>query len=100
MAALKGRYHGRLTLIGVADVGGAPSWVHGLIRSSFRKKYPYPILLDWSGRLPAGLHCQKDSANVFLLDPTGRILATERGEYGEEARRRLMERADLTVRTE
>ncbi len=100
VAALKGRYHGRLTLIGVADVGGAPSWVHGLIRSSFRKKYPYPILLDWSGRLPAGLHCQKDSANVFLLDPTGRILATERGEYGEEARRRLMERADLTVRTE
>jgi hypothetical protein len=79
VTALKARYGGRLKLTGVADVGGAPGWVQGLIRKNFRKQYAYPILLDWSGNLPTALHCQKDVANVFLLNAVGRVLATERG---------------------
>jgi Glycosyl transferase family 2 len=97
--ALKARYGRRLELAGVADVGGAPAWVRGMIRKSFRKKYPYPILLDWSGRLPASLHCQKDVANIFLLDPAGRVLASERGECAAGAWCRLTAAADPAVKS-
>jgi len=97
VAALKMRCGGRLKMTGVANVGGAPGWVQGLIRRKFRKEYTYPILLDWSGKLPAALHCEKDVANVFLLDAAGCVLATERGECGEVALQHLTQTADLTL---
>ena len=97
VTALKARYGGRLKMTGVADVGGAPGWVQGLIRKKFRKKYAYPILLDWSGKLPAALHCQKDVANVFLLDSAGRVLATERGACGEISLPYLTQATDLAL---
>ncbi len=99
VTALKTRYNGKLKLVGVADVGGAPGWVHGLIRKSFRKKYDYPILLDWSGQLPATLHCEKDVANVFLLDSAGRVLTTEHGECGETSLQHLTQAVDLAPGT-
>jgi hypothetical protein len=100
VAALKARYGRRLKLTGVADVGGAPGWVQGLIRKKFRKQYAYPILLDWSGQLPAALHCEKDAANVFLLDAAGRVLATERGECAAASLPRLTQRADQALGAE
>jgi len=69
--------------------------MHGIIRNSFRKKYSDPVLLDWSGRLPALVQIQKDSANIYLLDRRGRGLATEQGECGDKAWRRLTGSADL-----
>ncbi len=100
VAALKSRYGGRIEMIGVADVSVAPGWLHGMISKSFRKKYAYPILLDWSGKLPAALRCEKDVANVFLLDPAGMVLATERGECGESARHGLTQAVDLAVKAD
>jgi hypothetical protein len=97
VTAVKARYGNRLEMIGMANVGGAPGWVHGVIRKSFQKKYPYPILLDWSGRLPASLHCERDVANVFLLDTAGRVLATERDEYKRVSMEKLAYAADLAI---
>jgi hypothetical protein len=95
VAALKARYGKRIEMIGVADVGGAPGWLHGLIRKSIRNKYAYPILLDWSGSLPASLNCQQDTANVFLLDPTGHVLTTGGGACDKTALARFTRAADL-----
>lgn len=97
VAALKAHYHGRLKLVGVADVGGAPGWVHGLIRKKFRQEYAYPILLDWSGKLPSDLRCEKDVANVFLLDSEGDVLATEHGDCGEIPLQHLTQMTDLAL---
>ena len=97
VAGLKPQCEGRLNLIGVANVGGAPDWVHGLIRKKFRNQYPYAILLDWSGKLPASLHCQQDVANVFLLDSAGRVLATERGKCDAASLQNLTHLVDLAL---
>jgi hypothetical protein len=97
VTAAKARHELRREIIGVADVGGAPGWVHGLIRKKFRKEYPYPILLDWSGNLPALLHCKREVANVFLLSPTGRVLADEHGQFSESVWQRLAQRAALAA---
>jgi hypothetical protein len=100
VTAVKARYGQRLEMIGVADVGGAPGWVHGLIRKKFRKEYDYPILLDWSGRLPGLLHCERDLANVFLVAPSGRILAGVVGGYDAASLSSLTRAADRVVKPE
>jgi hypothetical protein len=98
IAAINGRYGARLEMIGVADVGGVPGWLQGMIRGKFRKKYPYPILLDWSGKIPAALHCQPDAANVFLLDGTGRVLVRAQGECSAGALSRVTQAADAATK--
>jgi hypothetical protein len=98
VAAINGRYGARLEMIGVADVGGVPGWLQGMIRGRFQKKYPYPILLDWSGKIPAALHCQPDAANVFLLDGTGRVLVSVQGECSAGALARVMQVADAVTK--
>ena len=97
VTALKAHYAGRIELVGVADVGAVPGFLQSTIRKKFRNKYTHPILLDWSGKFPATLHCESEIANVFLLDPTGRVLATEHGECSEAALRRLMQATDLCL---
>ena len=93
VTALQAHYAGRLEMIGVADTGGAPGWVHGLIREKFRRQYPYPILLDWAGRLAASLHCQQNAANLFLLQTNGVIRARTAGACEEKALSRLVRAA-------
>ena len=95
VAALKAHSGGRLKIIGVANIRGAPGWVQGMIRKKFRKQYAYPILIDGSGKLPAWLHSQDDVANVFLLSPAGGLLATEHGPCDDDSLRRLMQATDL-----
>jgi glycosyltransferase involved in cell wall biosynthesis len=99
IAALHSRYGARLEMTGVADVGGVPGWLQGLIRKKFQKKYPYPILLDWSGKIPAALHGQPDVANVFLFAPSGGVLARAQGECSADALSRMTQAADASVKT-
>jgi hypothetical protein len=98
LAALKPRYHGRVEMIGVADVSGVPGFLQNMIRKKIVKKYPYAILLDWSGKFPAAMRCESETANVFLLDPTGRVLATERGECNASSLPRLTQATDRVVK--
>jgi hypothetical protein len=94
VAALKKHYGRRIEMVGVADVSGVPGWMQGMIRKKFRKQYAYPILLDWSEKLPASLHCQPEAVNIFLLDEAGRVLAAGRGEYDQETLKHLTQVAD------
>jgi hypothetical protein len=98
VAAINGRYGARLEMIGVADVGGVPGWLQGLIRGKFQKKYPYPILLDWSGKIPVSLRCQPDAANVFLIDGTGRVLVSAQGECNAGFLSRITRAADAVTK--
>ncbi len=95
--ALKSSYGERVGLIGVADVGGVPGPMQNMIRKKFRNKFTHTILLDWSNTLPLALHCVKDVANVFLLDATGRVLATERGECRRVSLQRISQATDPTL---
>jgi len=45
--------------------------------------------------MPALLQIRKDSANNYLLERKGRVLATEHGECGDKTWRRLTGSADL-----
>jgi len=75
IAALKPRCSGRVAIRGLADVGGAPGFVHGRIRKGFQESRKYPVMLDWSGKVCAQFGYKKDEANILVLDRNGRIQA-------------------------
>ena len=73
MAALE-KYPHPVTVRGLADLGGAPWFVHGRIRRHFRKTYQQPVMLDWSGKHCARIRYQAGVANVLVIDRDGVIL--------------------------
>jgi hypothetical protein len=72
--ALKARYSDRISLYGIADVRGAPSFLRGTIRRKFQAARPHPIMLDWSGEVCARLKYERDVANLLVFDRNGAIL--------------------------
>lgn len=74
VAELKNRFAGRITLSGIAEVGGVPGLMQGIVRKKFRKLHSYPVMMDWSGKICAQLRSQKDVANVLVLGRDGVVL--------------------------
>jgi len=74
IAALKPRYAGRIKILGIADVGGAPAFVHDKIRKKFQETRPYPVMMDWSGKVCAQLSYKPDVANILVIGRNGAIL--------------------------
>lgn len=70
---LRQRYSNALEIAGVADVAAAPRWMSNSITRRFQREQQQPVLLDWSGAVCRELRPRKGQANLFLLNPDGRI---------------------------
>lgn len=68
------RYQDRVTLDGVADLSKVPRFARGMVRAFFRGQLDYPVMLDWSGEVTTRYRYQPGEANLFVIDPTGRIV--------------------------
>ena len=68
------RYQDRVALDGVADLSKVPRFARGMVRAFFRGQLDYPVMLDWSGEVTTRYHYQPGEANLFVIDPTGRIV--------------------------
>jgi len=68
------RYQDRVALDGVADLSKVPRFARGIVRAFFRGQLDYPVMLDWSGEVATRYHYQPGEANLFVIDPTGRIM--------------------------
>ncbi len=68
------RYAKRVNIDGVADVSMIPKLFQNRFREGFRKKFTYPIMLDWEGRVVKEFAYTKGMANIYLVDRNGRIL--------------------------
>ena len=74
IAVLKPRYAGRINLVGIADVAGAPRFVRGRIRKKFQESRQYPVMMDWSGNVCAQLGRSENVANILVVGSDGVIL--------------------------
>ncbi|MBL9166389.1 MAG: glycosyltransferase [Verrucomicrobiales bacterium] len=70
----------QVVLCGVADVRKVPSVLRGMIRRRFVERYTHPILMDWKGQIAGQPFLKSGSANVLLLDRTGRLVGLFLGE--------------------
>ena len=60
-----------LRFLAVADTRGAPFFLKGLIRRTFRRKVPTPVLLDWTGKLAGAYNFEPEMSNIAVFDRAG-----------------------------
>lgn len=80
---LKARWGKIADILGVADVNGVPRFVRGRLTDSIRKSRPKPVMLDFEGVVTKVLSCRAKTANVFVVDPSGRVVARVTGPTSE-----------------
>ncbi|MGE3309601.1 MAG: hypothetical protein AB7O66_06490 [Limisphaerales bacterium] len=78
---LKARWGNVCDIVGVADVDGVPRFLRGRITEAIRESRAKPLLLDFEGKVTRRLPCEKKTANVFAIDPTGLMTAHVSGPY-------------------
>ncbi len=83
--ALGQRFGETIFLQGVADVGGVPGFMRGVVRAMFRKQIKYPVLLDWSGAQAAEFQYDRQSVTVYVVDREGVIVHRAGGPATPEA---------------
>ena len=97
ISLLKPRYGDRINLRGIADVGGAPSLVHGMIRKKFQETRKYPVMLDWSGQISTQLGYKKNVANILIIGCDGSILGRISGAATDSNRAAVLEIVDKSL---
>jgi hypothetical protein len=75
----------RIAIAGIADVSAVPRPLRGLVRKSFQKDLAHPVLLDWSGDTVKAFAALPHQANLYVLDPEGRIVKHLSGAATAEA---------------
>jgi hypothetical protein len=81
VAPLKARWSHVADIHGIADVQAVPRFLKQRVTEAIRKSRPKPLLLDFEGSVTRQLPFERKAANVFVIDPTGRVLAHVHGAY-------------------
>ncbi len=81
VAPLKARWSHVADIHGIADVQAVPRFLKQRVTEAIRKNRPKPLLLDFEGTVTRQLPFERKAANVFVIDPAGRVLAHVHGAY-------------------
>jgi hypothetical protein len=85
LAALKKRYDTNILYVGIAQVRAVPAPLRSFVTGRFKKKYSYPILLDWSGDVVKPFAPKAAAPNIYLLSKSGSIVHQAHGPLTESA---------------
>ena len=94
---IRNRYEMRIDIDGVADVSIVPKVFHGMVRDTFRKKLTYSVMLDWDGNVVKQFGYKKGVANIYLIDPAGRIVKQMTGSASDAAVQELFREIDRAI---
>ena len=61
-------------LVSIADVGGVPFFLKGMIRGKMPKEPHNWILMDWGSKFHKAYDCEKDVCNLLYFDAESRLL--------------------------
>jgi hypothetical protein len=70
------RYQHTIGMYGVAELSVVPRFLHALVRTLFRERLSYPVMLDWQGSVSHRYAYQSGQTNLFLIDAQGHIVFT------------------------
>lgn len=88
------RYQNRIDQKGIAVLSSVPSFARGVVRRIFRSNVKYPVLLDWKGDVSRAYRYQGGSANLYVIDKSGRIMLKLTGEADEQQLNRVFNEID------
>lgn len=92
------RYQDAIAIDGVAELSSVPKLIRGMVRSAFRDRLAQPVMLDWSGGVSTDYHYQKGEANLFVIDPNGRILLKVVGAISDAKFKRVQDAIDRQLK--
>lgn len=91
------RYQDRIDQKGVAVLSAVPSFMRPIIRTMFRSKVKYSVLLDWTGGVATAYGYQSGSANLILIDRQGRMVLRLTGQVSNDGLKQLYARIDTLL---
>ncbi len=92
IAELYRKYGSTTTIVGLADLKGAPGFMHKPLKKLFLKHCPeHPVLLDWEGSAAAGFKRSSAGIDIFVSDRKGRIVTSASGAMTAQKMRSLNE---------
>jgi hypothetical protein len=94
---VRDRYSDRVDIDGLADVSMIAKPFHAMLRTAFRKRLAYPVMLDWDGAVVKQFGYAKDEANIYVIDPRGCILKQVTGPLSDPGWRDLAEQIDRAL---
>lgn len=68
------RYQDTIGIYGVAELSIVPGFLRGLVRTLFRERLQYPVMLDWQGTVSRRYAYQSGQANLFVIDAQGHMV--------------------------
>ena len=71
---VKKQFGDQINVQGIADVSAVPRLLRGTVRSAFRKKQSYPVMMDWSGETVEKFMPIADQVSIFVISEKGAIL--------------------------
>ena len=79
VSPLYGKYTDKINIYGIAELSVVPWIAKGFVRNSIKSRSKTSIMLDWSGKVSKDYGCEKEEANLFVIDKDGYIIAENRG---------------------
>jgi cytochrome oxidase Cu insertion factor (SCO1/SenC/PrrC family) len=93
------QYQERVDQRGVAVLSAVPSFMRGIIRSMFKSRVKYPVLLDWTGEVAKSYSYKSGQANLILIDQQGQVVLRLNGGADKDGLKQLYAKIDrlLTI---
>lgn len=68
------RYQSKIDQQGVAVLSSVPFFARSVVRSIFKSKVKYSVLLDWKGDVSKAYGYESGKANLYVIDRNGQII--------------------------
>jgi hypothetical protein len=91
------RYQNQIDIDGVADVSMIPKLFRAMLREAFKKQLAYSVMLDWDGSVVKQFAYEKNVANIYVIDRSGRVVKRLTGAVSNEALRDLFRAIDAAI---
>jgi hypothetical protein len=87
--------NGDIVGVAVADVSAYDFWpLKGVAKNAVRtkaRKLGLPIFCDWSGKFRKLFRMDRQTSNIVVIDPSGKVAFAAAGEIDAKSKRKLLE---------
>ena len=97
VVSLGERYEDRIDIFGVAALGEVPRLLRPVVRASFRRNMPDPVMLDWSDEVTERYSYESGLTNVIVIAPSGAITHRVHGSASTNRLQTLFEEIDALL---
>lgn len=88
------RYRDDIDIRGIAKLKGVPRLLRPTLRTIFRNRLPYPVMMDWTGDVSEDYQYEAMLANVVVLCSAGKIEYRFNGQADPAELKKCFERID------